>query len=235
MAYKPHNMETSLNNPLVLASNSPRRKELLALGGWSFRVQSADINESVHPAEPPQDYVLRLAKEKAAAVALEADSTEIVLAADTAVVDSGCILGKPNTQEHAVQMLRQLRGHTHQVVTALVVLRIRDSRMVTEICTSNVPMREYTDAEIEAYVVSGDPMDKAGAYAIQNNDFHPVPAMSGCFASVMGLPLCHLHRALGKLDQENLLDIPSKCQSALGYTCDYYPVVLNSETTYANN
>ena len=212
---------------LVLASNSPRRKELLTLGGWSFRIQPADINEAILPAESPHEYVLRLAQEKAVVAAVQAGSDEIVLAADTAVVDAGSILGKPRHSQDAIQMLRQLRGHTHQVLTALAVLRVWDGQLESEICTSPVPMRDYSDAEIDSYILSGDPMDKAGAYAIQNRDFRPVVGMSGCFASVMGLPLCHLRRALGRLDQDNLVDIPSRCQSALDYTCNYYTQVLD--------
>lgn len=196
------------------------------MGGWSFRVQAAEIDESVLPGESPQAYVLRLARVKASSIARDAHPMEVVLAADTAVVDGELILGKPRHAEEAIWMLRQLRAHTHQVVTALTALRVQDGRIVTEICTTDVPMRSYSDKEIEAYVASGDPLDKAGAYAIQNRDFHPVPALSGCFASVMGLPLCHLSRALGKLGLENSVDLPAVCLSTLDYACDFYPQVL---------
>ena len=216
-----------MSTGLVLASNSPRRKQLLTIGGWSFRLQAVEVDESLRQEETPQEYVLRLAQEKAAAAALQVNPGEIVLSADTAVVDAGCILGKPRSPQDAVHMLQKLRGHTHQVLTALAVLRSPDGSPVTEICASDVPMRDYTDAEIETYVASGDPMDKAGAYAIQNQAFHPVLAMSGCFASVMGLPLCHLRRALARLEVENPLDVPIKCQSGLGYICDYYPQVVD--------
>ena len=214
---------------LVLASNSPRRRELLTLGGWSFHVKAADVDESVRPGEAAEDYVLRLAQEKAGAIMstqLEDGSANIVLAADTAVVDSGSIFGKPRHSQEAIQMLRQLRGHTHQVVTALAALRVHDNRMVTEICVTDVPMRAYSDTEIETYVASQDPMDKAGAYAIQNRSFRPVLALRGCYASVMGLPLCHLHRALNQLGAPSPVDLPSVCQAGLDYECDYYPQVF---------
>jgi septum formation protein len=223
---EPENMENELTVHLVLASNSPRRKELLKLGGWSFRIQAADVDESVPPGEKPQAYVLRLAQEKAFVAARGAHPPEIVLAADTAVVDGGQILGKPRHAEEAARMLRLLRGHTHQVFTGLAVLRVQDGRLVTEICVTDVPMRVYTEAEIASYVASGDPVDKAGAYAIQNRDFHPVLALSGCYASVMGLPLCHLSRALSKMGLETPVDIAFACQSALDYACDFYPQVI---------
>ena len=233
-------MENSLTVSLVLASNSPRRRELLRLTGWAFRVQVANIDETILPGEGPQEYVLRLAQEKATKIAQDSVPGEIVLAADTTVVEAGDILGKPSQAEDAARMLRRLRGHVHQVITALAVLRAQDGCMVTEVCVSDVPMRAYSDLEIEAYVASGDPLDKAGAYGIQNQDFHPVDSMHGCFASVMGLPMCHLVRALRRLGLENDVlaradaqtdagvDIPSACRSALGYKCDYYPLVLNS-------
>jgi MAF protein len=207
---------------LLLASNSPRRRELLSLTGWDFRVLPADIDETQRPEEDPCDYAMRMAIEKARAAAPHAAEDEIVVAADTVVVDGGAILGKPATPEEAARTLRILRGHVHQVYTALAALRPVDQVMVTDLCETEVRMRAYTDAEIEDYVSSGDPMDKAGAYGIQHRDFNPVENVAGCYASVMGLPLCHLARTLRRLGQPPRTDVPATCQAALSYDCPVF-------------
>lgn len=213
--------------PILLASNSPRRKQLLALGGWSYRVQPAEVDETPLPGEPADAYVLRLAESKArAAAALQPE--ELVLAADTTVVDTGYLLGKPRHAGEAREMLRRLRGRTHQVFTALSVLHTPSGRLLTDLCVTDVPMRPYSDAEIEAYIASGDPLDKAGAYAIQHPGFHPVEALAGCYANVVGLPLCHLARTLCKLGLPPRSDLPQACQAALGYQCPVYEQILVS-------
>jgi len=126
-------------------------------------------------------------------------------------------------------MLKSLRGHTHQVYSALAVLRMRDERLITDLCVTDVPMRNYSDEELEAYVLTGDPLDKAGAYAIQHPGFHPVENMKGCYASVMGLPLCHLIRVLRMLGVPVDTDIPAACQSLLKYQCPVSPAILRGE------
>jgi septum formation protein len=214
---------------LILASNSPRRKQLLALTGWEFEVQPADIDESLLPGEHPGEYVLRLAQGKAREVARMIGGAEIFLAADTTVVDADAILGKPASSEEATAMLRGLRGHTHQVYTGLAVCRTRADSLVTDLCITEVPMRAYSDEEMQAYVDSGDPLDKAGAYAIQHPHFQPVERLTGCFASVMGLPLCHLQRSLGELGWTPEVDIPAQCQSALEYDCPVWQTVLKEK------
>lgn len=214
---------------LILASNSPRRKQLLALTGWDFEVQPANVDENLLPAEHPGDYVLRLAKNKARACAQMIGGSEIILAADTTVVDADAILGKPADSAEAASMLRGLRGHTHQVYTGLAVCRSRADNLVTDLCITDVPMRSYSDEELQAYIASGDPLDKAGAYAIQHPHFQPVENISGCFASVMGLPLCHLARSLQKLGIASKVDIPAQCQSALEYNCPVWQTVLMDE------
>ena len=219
-----------MNKPiLVLASNSPRRRELLALGGWMFHTHPANVDESQQPGEAPGRYVLRLAENKASACAGSAHADQVILAADTAVVDGKAILGKPKDMGEAVEMLRGLRGHSHQVYTGLALLRLSDGALATDLCITDVPMREYGDDEIDAYVATGDPLDKAGAYAIQNNTFHPVESLHGCFASVMGLPLCHLTRSLRKLDIDPRTEIAIECQSALTYACPISSAVLRGE------
>ena len=206
-------------NILLLASNSPRRKQLLALGNWNFNIVVSDVDESQLADETPKDYVLRLAQAKALAVVAKAHPENIIIGSDTAVVDGDEILGKPKDEMDAVRMLKQLRGHTHQVFTGVAVYRMDGESMLTELCVTDVPMRNYSDAEIQAYVKTGDPLDKAGAYAIQHPDFQPVESMSGCYASVMGLPMCHVLRTLKKLDIYAMADVPLGCQTLLNYQC----------------
>ncbi len=124
-------------------------------------------------------------------------------------------------------MLRQLRGRTHQVYTAIAIYRPDDEMMEIELCISDVPMRAYSDAEMDVYIQSGDPLDKAGGYAIQHAGFHPVENFSGCFASVMGLPICHVVRALKKMGLAVDADMPRFCQSSLDYECTISPATLH--------
>ncbi len=214
---------------LVLASNSPRRRELLTLGGWIFHIRSTETDESQLSGEAPGTYVLRLAEDKARACATTAHVDQTILAADTAVVDGEDILGKPKDMAEAATMLRRLRGHSHQVYTGIAALRVSDGRLVTDLCVTDVPMRDYSDQEVAAYVATGDSLDKAGAYAIQHPTFHPVECLGGCYASVMGLPLCHLTRTLIQLAISPKTDISAKCQSALEYACSISSAVLRGE------
>lgn len=213
----------------MLASNSARRRQLLALGDWIYTVIVADVDESQKPGESPKDYVLRLAGEKALAAAAQAQPENIIIGADTAVIDGQQILGKPKDQEDAERMLKQLRGRTHQVYTGVAIHRVRDGKMLTELCVTDVPMRAYSDDEITAYVRSGDPLDKAGAYAIQHAQFQPVESMQGCYASVMGLPMCHVVRSLRKFDISPHADVPMACQSFLKYECPVSRAILRGE------
>ena len=222
-----------MNKNLLLASNSPRRRELLALIGFPYQSSSADVDESILPNEAPADYVLRLAEAKARACVESGNGKclgQIVIGSDTAVVDAGAILGKPKDASDAVSMLRQLRGRTHQVYTAIALFNPEKDEVCTELSISDVPMRDYSDAELEAYVQTGDPLDKAGAYAIQNAEFHPVEKFDGCFASVMGLPLCHLTRSLKKMGLKPETNVPALCQATLAYDCSIYNAVLRDDT-----
>jgi len=214
-------------NSLILASNSPRRRQLLALVNWDFVVSVADVDESVHENESPADYVLRLAETKARAV--QADINQIVIAADTTVVDGAEVLGKPRDNAEAIKMLNQLRGRTHQVYTGVALLRASDGLLLKDLCVTDVPMRDYSDEEIHAYVTTGDPLDKAGAYAIQHAEFSPVANMDGCYASVMGLPLCHVVRTMKKMDVEPNTDVPMNCQKFLEYECPVFESILSGE------
>jgi MAF protein len=211
----------------VLASNSPRRRQLLALGGWEFTVLPADVDENPLPGESPRAYVLRLAETKARAVPIPStDIDTLILAADTTVADGLDVLGKPADSKDAEAMLRRLRGRTHTVYTALALFRPADGALLTDCCATQVPMRNYSDEEMGAYIASGDPLDKAGAYAIQHPGFKPVERQEGCFANVMGLPLCHLARTLANWDLFPGADIHLACQAALEYACPVYPQVL---------
>lgn len=215
---------------ILLASNSPRRKQLLALGNWKFIVAVSDVDEKQLTGELPKDYVLRLAKEKALAAVGRAQGEDlIIIGSDTAVVDADSALGKPTDSGDAVRMLTQLRGHTHQVYTGVAFHRVSDAKTLTELCVTDVPMRDYSDDEIAAYIQTGDPLDKAGAYAIQHPDFQPVESMRGCYASVMGLPMCHVVRALHVLDVEPLANVPKACRKLLSYECPVSSAILRGE------
>ena len=211
----------------VLASNSPRRRQLFGLGGWDFTVIVADIDETPLENESPREYVIRLAQAKASAIQPKAESDAVILGSDTTVVDGSEILGKPVDDEDARRILKQLRGRVHQVYTAIAILR--NEKMVTDLSIIDVPMREYSDVEIEAYIKTGDPVDKAGAYAIQHPEFQPVSSLDGCRAGVMGLPMCHVLRTLSQFDIVTSADVPTACQSLLQYDCKVSPAILSGE------
>ena len=214
---------------LVLASNSPRRKQLLSLGGWEFQVLPVDIDESQHDNENAEKYVSRLAQEKANAAALHVPPWSLVIAADTCVVDGDKILGKPSNEREAWEMLKQLQGRMHQVYTAICGLDADTRLTISDLCRTDVMMRSYSEEEISTYIASGDPLDKAGAYAIQHRGFDPVEKIEGCYANVVGLPLCHLGRILQKFDISSKTDITINCQESLQYTCSIKDMVLLEE------
>ena len=213
---------------IILASNSPRRKTLLNLLGWNFDVVPADVDESVLAEEPPKNYVLRLAESKARVVAELMGDNAVIISADTTVVDEDEILGKPIDAADAAHMLLRLRGRIHQVYTGLAVYYPSDV-LLTDLGVANVPMRNYTEEEMHKYIASGDPLDKAGAYAIQHDEFQPVDTLKACYANVVGLPLCHLTRTLRKVDLNPEVNVPEVCQSKLGYQCPVYNLILREE------
>jgi septum formation protein len=181
---------------MVLASASPRRRHLAALMGLSFDVSVSNVEEDPCFGEHPQDMALRLSMSKAGAVAGSREQGGLIVAADTLVVLGQDILGKPTTEGEAFDMLVRLRNRQHLVYSGLALIDMVGGREQQALAKTRVLMRDYTDAEIRSYVASGDPMDKAGAYAIQHPGFEPVARIDGCFANVMGLPMCHLYRAL---------------------------------------
>jgi MAF protein len=199
----------------ILASSSPRRRELLSGLGIAFSIIKPEVDETQRPGESPFAYVERLSREKAAAVLDQVAAPAVVLAADTVVIlaadtigvsEHGEILGKPADAEDARRILRELRARTHTVCTAITVMKsasvgaIREPPLqITELTRTQVTMRDYSDAEIDAYVASGDPFDKAGSYAIQHPGFHPVAHIEGSHTNVMGLPVETVQRMLMQL------------------------------------
>jgi septum formation protein len=204
---------------LLLASNSPRRRELLSCFQFDFRVSPVSINEDPLPGENPGDYVLRLAETKGRAAAGNAQPGELIISADTTVADGSLILGKPQNEAEARDMLYQLRDRFHQVYTALAVLEPQSGQIETSLAVSDVHMRSYTEAEVAAYIATHDPFDKAGSYAIQHEGFHPVDELHGCYSNVVGLPLCHLARLLRKYGLSAQIGPGPSCMMDLLYDC----------------
>ena len=184
---------------LVLASGSPRRREILESAGLEFEVVLSDVTEDPPTSgERAEQYATRMARRKASSVATKV-GRGVVLGADTVVVVDGAILGKPVTRSEAVEMLRRLRGRDHGVTTGMAVVESETGLVETAAVASTVQMRRYGDGEIEAYVASGEPFDKAGAYAVQDTHFRPADRVEGCYLNVVGLPLCRAAELLSRV------------------------------------
>ena len=183
---------------LILASQSPRRKELLGLFGIPFVIRVADIDETMDNTKSPFEEVARVSCCKALAVERETD--DVVIAADTIVVCEGRVLGKPHSEAEAIQMLQSLSGRDHQVMTGVTVLR--GSEVITFTEVTDLHFRELTEGEIRRYVASGEPMDKAGAYGIQGGAALFCQKMAGDYYNVMGLPVCRLWQVLQQMVPE---------------------------------
>ena len=183
---------------LTLASTSPRRRELMEGLGLEFTVSPADIPEDPIPGESPQQMVQRLSLEKAQAVAARLDSG-LVIGADSTVVFEGQAVGKPEDDDDARRMLRQLRGTTHHVTTGLTVIDAASGRTLSDAMTSQITLRDITDQEIEHSIASGVPRDKAGAYAVQDQELRPASDWQGCYNNIVGLPICRLLEMLDEL------------------------------------
>jgi septum formation protein len=180
--------------PLVLASASPRRAEILRAVGWHFQVAAANIDEKILDGESPTVYTERLAREKAEHIAARSSSQSLVLGADTIVVIDGASLGKPQDEDDARRMLRSLRGRTHEVVTGVALVRPKtnENRIAHE--RTRVQFAEITDREIDWYVATGEPMDKAGAYAVQGRAALFIERIDGDYWNVVGLPVRLVYR-----------------------------------------
>jgi len=183
---------------LILASASPRRKELLGLFHIPFIIRVADIDEAMDMAKAPFDEVARVSRRKALAVPRE--DGDVVIAADTIVVCQGRVLGKPHSEEEAKEMLRLLSGRDHQVMTGCTVLKGERCETFTEV--TDLHFRPLRETEIAKYVASGEPMDKAGSYGIQGGAALFCERMVGDYYNVMGLPVCRLGQVLQKLAPE---------------------------------
>lgn len=221
-------MTSSPASDFILASASPRRSRLLALTGWTFTTAAASVDESSLPGEAPEALADRLARSKAQAAAGTVTNGPWVLAADTLVVDRGVVLGKPGSEQEALEMLGSLRGRTHRVITSLALINPASGEVHSETCRSEVSMRDYSMEEAQAFVARGEAWDKAGGYAIQDPLFRPVDMqrMWDCFANVVGLPLCHLVRAMRRAGLEPPQDVPQACQAHTDYRCPVYQDIL---------
>ena len=184
---------------LILASASPRRSEILRNAGMSFQVLSSAVDETPFPGETPTDLVKRLAESKAELVAARAVGPAMVIAADTIVALDGRLLGKPRSSDDARAMLRQISGRTHAVHTGLALVRLPDAERRSAVETTLVTFAPLSDEDISQYLASGEPFDKAGAYAIQGRAGRFIPRIEGCYFNVMGLPLARLSQMLREL------------------------------------
>jgi len=180
---------------IILASSSPRRRELLDLAGIPHTVDPADVDESALPGEPPEQYAVRVALDKAKATAAR-HASGIVIGADTIVVVDQEILGKPAGPENAIRMLSLISGRTHKVLTGVALVDAATGREETFVESTDVKFSPLAAHMIDDYVSTGEPLDKAGAYGIQGRASVFVEGISGCFFNVVGLPLSRLKRAL---------------------------------------
>ncbi len=183
---------------IVLASKSPRRKELLSLLDLDFEIITADIDETMNPSLAVTDEVARISYEKALAVANNTYGNTVIISADTVVEFNGRVMGKPKDKLDAFNMLKSLSGNTHKVHTAVTVLS--GDKHETRVITTAVTFRDITDEEITAYIKTGEPMDKAGSYGIQGRGSKFVSKIVGDYFNVVGLPVCELSLMLKNFD-----------------------------------
>ncbi len=184
---------------LILASASPRRAQVLRDASFQFQTISSAVDETPLPGEPPQELVRRLAESKAQLVAQRAVGPALIVAADTIVSVDGRVLGKPGSADEARKMLALLSGRTHSVLTGLAVIRLPDEAARLELETTQVTFEPLSEEDISSYIASGEPFDKAGAYAIQGRAGRFVTRVEGCYFNVVGLPLARLFHILREL------------------------------------
>lgn len=207
---------------LILASASPRRQQFLRDLGLDFSIMVADIDETPYTAEAPLALARRLATSKARTVAQRCPPDgvpRLVIAADTVVALGQTLLGKPVDAQEATAMLELLCNQVHEVHTAVSVLAVNKDVQHTRVNTTQVLMRNYSAAEIAAYVATGDPLDKAGAYAIQHRTFDPAQTLAGCLSGVMGLPLGDLRDLLAKFGVRLSNSVAIACQRHTAFAC----------------
>lgn len=217
---------------VILASKSPRRQKLLRNLIDHFFIINSGVEEFVIPDEKPEEFVLRLAKDKAIRASekmnLNADQEILVIGTDTIVVDGSEILGKPVDEIGARRILEQLKGKEHQVLSGIVIYQLPGGQISSRLISSAVMMREYSTAEIDEYIASRDPFDKAGAYAIQSLSFKPAPDFQGCYANVMGLPVCDLYVLMKGAGHEVNESVAENCQASIHYRCPVFKKRLSS-------
>lgn len=213
------------NTHLVLASNSPRRRELFQLLHVPFVSRTAEIDETPLSGEDPAGMVRRLSLAKARAVATLSSGPALVIGSDTTVAFAGRVLGKPADAGEARRMLHELRGRAHDVHTGVSLVDTGSGRECVWSVTTVVWMRDYTTTELEDYIASGDPFDKAGAYSIQHPAFGPVARIAGCYTNVMGMPLCDLAARLADFGLQLNPHIPAACAAYTGHRCPLLPAV----------
>ena len=185
-----------MNLDIVLASSSPRRKEILESVGLKFRICRPKVDETVLIGERPEDYALRLSGEKALSVAGSSARGAVIIGADTVVVVDSEILVKPENEDDACNMLRKISGRDHRVLTAFSIVRAPSELLHSEIVETLVTVKNLAASEIEGYIMTGEPMDKAGAYGIQGIGAFMVKEIRGSYTNVVGLPLVELLEAL---------------------------------------
>ena len=194
---------------MILASQTPRRRELLGQMGFSFTVRPARGEELPHPELTPAQLVEELARQKALEVSAEAEADDVVVAADTVVAIDGKVLGKPHDKVHAAQMLSALSGREHTVYTGVAVKR--GETLLVEHEATQVRFRPLTEREIDLYIQTGEPMDKAGSYGIQGYGALLVEGIRGDYFNVVGLPICRLGRMLAQVGEDALAQCAQKC------------------------
>ena len=206
---------------LILASGSPRRQQFLRELDVAYQVVVADIDESPHLEETPIDLAYRLAEAKAAAVAarLVGQQAALIIAADTVVALGNTLLGKPADEAEAIAMLQCLCNRVHHVHSSVCVWDSVSGEHLTRVNSTEVQMRAYNATEMYAYVATGDPLDKAGAYAIQHPDFAPACAINGCISGVIGLPLNDLRELLATFRVQVPASVTTVCEQQTAFRC----------------
>lgn len=184
---------------IILASSSPRRKELLEQIGLKFKVVPSSIEESIQPGETPLEFAQRMAREKAHAVGKNSNDA-LIISADTIVLLDDHVLGKPAVKEKAYKMLTQLSGREHKVITAFYILNTSTDQSISEHVETSVTFKELCEDEILAYIKTGEPYDKAGGYAIQGIGSFMIKEIKGSYTNVVGLPICELIEVLKRIN-----------------------------------
>ena len=209
------------NPEIILASASPRRLAYLQKFGLSCRLMPADIDETPQVEEDPIALARRLAEAKAMAIGrvVGCEPPALIVAGDTVVAMGDELFGKPEDAAEATRMLVRLRGLPHQVHSAVTVLKTSSGKWQTRVNSTTVTMRDYSDHEIAAYVQSGDPLDKAGAYAIQHSVFAPACSIEGCLSSVVGMPLGDLYDLLMEAGVTHMAPVAVVCGVRQDFVC----------------